>query len=161
MDWWMNTLKWVKHYTLFECYICLKREEKHSKYVRCLCQSWDGHPLKFIQTVLLSAVLQFGFTTIFVAAFPLAPLLALLNNIIEIRLDAYKFVTQWRRPMPARATDIGLCDFWLPPHPPLCLSYTLMDVFLDQSHFSNSKTLWKTNIFDPMEIDMFPYLLRL
>lgn len=52
-------------------------------------------------------VLQFGFTTIFVAAFPLAPLLALLNNIIEIRLDAYKFVTQWRRPMPARATDIG------------------------------------------------------
>lgn len=53
------------------------------------------------------AVLQFGFTTIFVAAFPLAPLLALLNNIIEIRLDAYKFVTQWRRPMPARATDIG------------------------------------------------------
>ncbi|KTF89960.1 hypothetical protein cypCar_00025834 [Cyprinus carpio] len=53
-------------------------------------------------------VLQFGFTTIFVAAFPLAPLLALLNNIIEIRLDAYKFVTQWRRPMPARATDIGI-----------------------------------------------------
>lgn len=52
-------------------------------------------------------VLQFGFTTIFVAAFPLAPLLALLNNIIEIRLDAYKFVTQWRRPLPARATDIG------------------------------------------------------
>ncbi|KAF2978975.1 hypothetical protein EK904_006647, partial [Melospiza melodia maxima] len=51
---------------------------------------------------------EFGFTTIFVAAFPLAPLLALLNNIIEIRLDAYKFVTQWRRPMPARATDIGI-----------------------------------------------------
>ncbi len=68
---------------------------------------WDDIPLKFVQTVLSSAVLQFGFTTIFVAAFPLAPLLALLNNIIEIRLDAYKFVTQWRRPMPARATDIG------------------------------------------------------
>lgn len=52
-------------------------------------------------------VLQFGFTTIFVAAFPLAPLLALLNNIIEIRLDAYKFVTQWRRPLPSQAKDIG------------------------------------------------------
>lgn len=52
-------------------------------------------------------VLQFGFTTIFVAAFPLAPLLALLNNIIEIRLDAYKFVTQWRRPLASRAKDIG------------------------------------------------------
>ncbi|XP_048404739.1 anoctamin-4 isoform X3 [Stegostoma tigrinum] len=53
-------------------------------------------------------VLQFGFTTIFVAAFPLAPLLALLNNIIEIRLDAYKFVTQWRRPLASRAKDIGI-----------------------------------------------------
>ena len=57
-----------------------------------------------------SLVLQFGFTTIFVAAFPLAPLLALLNNIIEIRLDAYKFVTQWRRPLASRAKDIGKLD---------------------------------------------------
>ncbi|KPP75624.1 anoctamin-4-like [Scleropages formosus] len=54
------------------------------------------------------SVLQFGFTTTFVAAFPLAPLLALLNNIIEIRLDAYKFVTQWRRPLPSQAKDIGI-----------------------------------------------------
>ncbi|KAJ7422796.1 Anoctamin-4 [Pitangus sulphuratus] len=62
----------------------------------------------------LEMILQFGFTTIFVAAFPLAPLLALLNNIIEIRLDAYKFVTQWRRPLASRAKDIAktkpLCD---------------------------------------------------
>uniref|UniRef100_A0A669CM26 Anoctamin n=1 Tax=Oreochromis niloticus TaxID=8128 RepID=A0A669CM26_ORENI len=55
----------------------------------------------------LEMILQFGFTTIFVAAFPLAPLLALINNIIEIRLDAYKFVTQWRRPLPSQAKDIG------------------------------------------------------
>ncbi|KAI6068303.1 Anoctamin [Aix galericulata] len=65
-----------------------------------------AHPISNHKNAYL--VLQFGFTTIFVAAFPLAPLLALLNNIIEIRLDAYKFVTQWRRPMPARATDIGI-----------------------------------------------------
>ncbi|XP_072311063.1 anoctamin-4-like isoform X1 [Eucyclogobius newberryi] len=56
----------------------------------------------------LEMILQFGFTTIFVAAFPLAPLLALLNNIIEIRLDAYKFVTQWRRPLPSQEKDIGI-----------------------------------------------------
>ncbi|XP_015254562.1 PREDICTED: anoctamin-4 [Cyprinodon variegatus] len=56
----------------------------------------------------LKMILQFGFTTIFVAAFPLAPLLALINNIIEIRLDAYKFVTQWRRPLPSQAKDIGI-----------------------------------------------------
>ncbi|GFS12773.1 anoctamin [Elysia marginata] len=57
---------------------------------------------------LIELLLQYGFVTIFVAAFPLAPLFALLNNIIEIRLDAYKFVTQWRRPLAMRAQDIGI-----------------------------------------------------
>ena len=33
----------------------------------------------------LEIVIQFGFITIFACAFPLAPLLALLNNILEIR----------------------------------------------------------------------------
>ncbi|ESO89283.1 hypothetical protein LOTGIDRAFT_106472, partial [Lottia gigantea] len=56
----------------------------------------------------LEMVIQFGFVTIFVAAFPLAPLFALINNIIEIRLDAYKFVTQWRRPLAVRGQDIGI-----------------------------------------------------
>lgn len=46
--------------------------------------------------------------TLFVASFPLAPLFALLNNIIEIRLDAKKFVTELRRPIAAKAKDIGL-----------------------------------------------------
>ena len=59
--------------------------------------------------MLCISVIQYGFVTIFVAAFPLAPLFALLNNVIEIRLDAYKFVTQWRRPLATRAQDIGKC----------------------------------------------------
>lgn len=54
-----------------------------------------------------STVIQFSFTTIFVAAFPLAPLLALLNNIIEIRLDAIKMVSLERRLVPTKANDIG------------------------------------------------------
>ena len=55
------------------------------------------------------AVLQFGFLTIFCAAFPLAPLFALINNIIEIRVDASKFITQLRRPIAERAATIGQC----------------------------------------------------
>lgn len=51
--------------------------------------------------------MQYGFVTLFVAAFPLAPLFALLNNIAEIRLDAFKMVTQARRPLAERAEDIG------------------------------------------------------
>ena len=53
------------------------------------------------------AVLQYGFVTLFVAAFPLAPLFALLNNIGEIRLDAYKMVKEARRPLAERVEDIG------------------------------------------------------
>lgn len=52
-------------------------------------------------------VMQFSFTTIFVAAFPLAPLLALINNIFEIRLDAIKMVRLERRMVPRKTNDIG------------------------------------------------------
>ncbi|XP_048956857.1 anoctamin-7 isoform X1 [Canis lupus dingo] len=56
----------------------------------------------------LETVLQFGFVTIFVAACPLAPLFALLNNWVEVRLDARKLVCQQRRPVAQRAQDIGI-----------------------------------------------------
>ncbi|XP_054598355.1 anoctamin-7 [Nothobranchius furzeri] len=56
----------------------------------------------------LEMVIQFGFITIFVAACPLAPLFALINNWVEIRLDAQKFVTEYRRPVVERAQDIGI-----------------------------------------------------
>lgn len=59
----------------------------------------------------LEMALQFGFITFFVAAFPLAPLFALLNNWVEIRLDAVKMVCDRRRPVPRRCQDIGV---WLP-----------------------------------------------
>ncbi|KAG7214086.1 hypothetical protein KM043_001446 [Ampulex compressa] len=55
----------------------------------------------------LEMILQYGFVTLFVAAFPLAPLFALLNNIAEIRLDAYKMVKEARRPLAERVADIG------------------------------------------------------
>lgn len=58
-------------------------------------------------TVFVFLVLQFGFLTLFVAAFPLGPLFALINNILEIRFDAVKFTTQLRRPMAERVPDIG------------------------------------------------------
>ncbi len=56
-------------------------------------------------------VIQFGFITLFVVAFPLGPLFAFLNNIIEIRIDAFKVLTQFRRPLAKRVQDIGI---WLP-----------------------------------------------
>uniref|UniRef100_A0A3P9I8V4 Anoctamin n=1 Tax=Oryzias latipes TaxID=8090 RepID=A0A3P9I8V4_ORYLA len=51
-------------------------------------------------------MIQYGFVSLFVASFPLAPAFALLNNVIEIRLDASKFVTEIRRPDAVRCKDI-------------------------------------------------------
>jgi len=52
-------------------------------------------------------VIQFGFITLFVAAFPIAPLLALINNLIEIRTDAVRLCALYQRPAPLMAEDIG------------------------------------------------------
>ncbi|EDV98603.1 anoctamin-1 isoform X2 [Drosophila grimshawi] len=56
----------------------------------------------------LEMVLQYGFVTIFVAAFPLAPFFALLNNILEMRLDAKKLLTHHKRAVSQRVRDIGV-----------------------------------------------------
>uniref|UniRef100_A0A670XWW2 Anoctamin n=1 Tax=Pseudonaja textilis TaxID=8673 RepID=A0A670XWW2_PSETE len=56
----------------------------------------------------MEMIIQFGFVTLFVASFPLAPVFALLNNVIEVRLDAKKFVAELRRPDTVRAKDIGI-----------------------------------------------------
>lgn len=58
--------------------------------------------------VFSTSVVQFGFITLFSLAFPLAPLLALLNNVMEVRLDAIKMLRFVRRPVGMRARDIGV-----------------------------------------------------
>lgn len=49
--------------------------------------------------------------TLFTVAFPLGPLFSFINNIIEIRIDAFKILTQMKRPIPMKAQSIGI---WLP-----------------------------------------------
>ncbi|XP_025889031.1 anoctamin-2 [Nothoprocta perdicaria] len=75
-------------------------------------QQWDLdyslEPFTGLTPEYMEMIIQFGFVTLFVASFPLAPLFALLNNIIEVRLDAKKFVTELRRPDTVRAKDIGI-----------------------------------------------------
>lgn len=51
--------------------------------------------------------LQFGFVTLFASNFPLVGTLAFVNNIIEIRSDAYKFLYTYRRPVPRNCAGIG------------------------------------------------------
>ncbi|KAG8039755.1 hypothetical protein G9C98_000484 [Cotesia typhae] len=75
---------------------------------RARTKDHDRHYTSWEQDYQLQdPVIQYGFVTLFVAAFPLAPLFALLNNIGEIRLDAYKMVKEARRPLAERVEDIG------------------------------------------------------
>lgn len=52
-------------------------------------------------------IIQFGYVTLFVVSFPLAPAVAFLSNYVEIRSDALKIMTQMSRPRPLGAEDIG------------------------------------------------------
>nr|DBA17519.1 TPA: hypothetical protein GDO54_002951 [Pyxicephalus adspersus] len=82
--------------------------EEHIKKKQRYELDYDLEPFAGLTPEYMEMIIQFGFVTLFVASFPLAPLFALLNNIIEIRLDAKKFVTELRRPVAVRAKDIGI-----------------------------------------------------
>uniref|UniRef100_A0A670YEE3 Anoctamin n=1 Tax=Pseudonaja textilis TaxID=8673 RepID=A0A670YEE3_PSETE len=94
-------------------YLKLKRQnpvdyEEHMKKKQRYEIDYNLEPFAGLTPEYMEMIIQFGFVTLFVASFPLAPLFALLNNIIEIRLDAKKFVTELRRPVAVRAKDIGI-----------------------------------------------------
>nr|XP_045606846.1 anoctamin-7-like isoform X2 [Procambarus clarkii] len=92
----------------------------------------------------LEMVLQFGFITIFVAAFPLAPLFALLNNWVEIRLDAQKFVCETRRAVSERAQNIGI---W----------FTILDFMAHLAVISNAFLIAFTSEFLPQLLYKYEY----
>ena len=50
----------------------------------------------------LEMFIQFGYVTLFSSAYPLAGLCALLNNLIEVRSDAFKLCFIHQRPFPER-----------------------------------------------------------
>ncbi|KAH8270378.1 hypothetical protein KR018_009200 [Drosophila ironensis] len=94
--------------------------------------------------LFIFVVLQYGFVTLFVAAFPLAPLFALLNNVAEIRLDAYKMVTQARRPLAERVEDIGA---W----------YGILRIITYTAVVSNAFVIAYTSDFIPRMVYKFVY----
>eukprot|EP00808_Paulinella_micropora_P028746 g27824.t1 len=50
---------------------------------------------------------QFGYVSLFVVAFPMAPAMALLNNYFEIRIDAHKILRLSQRPTPQGCDRVG------------------------------------------------------
>ncbi|PIK59038.1 anoctamin-10 [Apostichopus japonicus] len=55
----------------------------------------------------LELFLQFGYVFLFSAVYPLAAVFALLNNVIEVKSDAFKLTKVCRRPFGQAMADIG------------------------------------------------------
>lgn len=55
----------------------------------------------------LEMFIQFGYVVLFSSAFPLAALCALVNNLVEIRSDAFKLCAIFQRPFGEPAENIG------------------------------------------------------
>ncbi|KAF9439195.1 Anoctamin-5 [Entomortierella beljakovae] len=93
----------LKRHRLFETRKCIKTPQ----WVRDdNLPSYEGRILKCYR----KTVIQFGFCTLFVTSFPLAPAFALINNWIGIRMEASRLLTQYRRPIALRAQDIGMWE---------------------------------------------------
>lgn len=53
------------------------------------------------------AVIQYGYATMFISSFPLAVVMAVINNYVQLRIDAWKLCQEFRRPEPRSQEDIG------------------------------------------------------
>lgn len=73
-------------------------EEKASEMILTEYEVYDDY---------LEMVIQFGYITLFAAAFPLSGALSLFFNIIETSSDAFKLRYAYRRPFPKMVNGIG------------------------------------------------------
>ncbi|KAM4618259.1 anoctamin-1 [Polymixia lowei] len=85
-----------------------EEDEMESRPKQQFDKDFALEPFEGVSPEYMEMIIQYGFVSLFVASFPLAPAFALLNNVIEIRLDAAKFVSEIRRPDAVRCKDIGI-----------------------------------------------------
>ena len=87
-----------------------KMENVFDEVSRDTYEQFDDH---------MEIVIQIGYITLFASAFPLASLIAIVANWIEVRTDAFKLATVCRRPFCFRATGLGMwktltaCIIWM------------------------------------------------
>ncbi|XP_066922567.1 anoctamin-4-like [Clytia hemisphaerica] len=68
----------------------------------------ESNSVFLLFTEYQDTALQYGFVTMFVAAFPLAPFIALITNVIELRISAIQLVFHYKRPVALDASGIGV-----------------------------------------------------
>jgi anoctamin-10 len=55
----------------------------------------------------LEMFIQFGYVFLFSSVYPMAAFWAVINNVLEIRADAFKLCRLYQRPVARRVKDTG------------------------------------------------------
>lgn len=82
---------------------CVRLEQASDK-------AWEEAELDIYDTFedYTEMLIQIGYVSFFSLAFPLAPLLALVNNLVVLRTDAFKLCHAKQRPIARKASGIGI-----------------------------------------------------
>lgn len=105
-----------------------------------------------------SMVMQYGFTVLFVGAFPLAPTLALVSGYIRIRIDGWKLCQAHRRPIPKIAEDIGTWQAMIEILGLIGVIYNFGLIIFTSSYTANIKYEFRWLIF--LTIEHVTFLLK-
>ena len=85
-------------------------QEQCNRLEQATEKAWEESQLAKYDTFedYTEILIQFGYVSFFSIAFPLAPVLALINNLFELRADAYKLCNSKQRPLARKASGIGI-----------------------------------------------------
>lgn len=84
-----------------------------------------------------SLVSQYGYATLFVAAFPLAPTMAFVSAYIQMRIDAWKLCQAHQRPLPKAAEDMGVWQDCLEFQSFLAVTFNLALIYFTGSYLQD------------------------
>lgn len=90
-------------------YMLLKKEGENAieNAIDDVNEQLTKHEYEGVFMEFSDLAIQFGYSTLFAVAFPLAPAMCALSNIIEQRLEAYKLCRVFRRPVFETRENIG------------------------------------------------------
>ncbi|KAJ3853579.1 calcium-activated chloride channel-domain-containing protein [Lentinula lateritia] len=91
----------------FSTSLTLQPSAEDSLLTRALHESTLPSTPSNLSTDYSEMVIQFGYIVLWSTIFPLAPFFALLNNVLEMRKDAFRIANHERRPIPERTESIG------------------------------------------------------
>ncbi len=82
-------------------------------------------------------VIQYGYTVMFVAAFPIGPTLAFAMSYLQIRIDGWKLCQAYRRPVPKSTEDIGMWQDMIEVLSTITVIYNFALIFYTGHYFDN------------------------